>query len=312
MDYVVPSVNPVREQVSSSAIIRFSRRERICEAQHQNCHVRANPAKRFPPKSSTLLLLAFLFLSGQVHALTLAWDAVTNTVVTGYYLYLGTSSRSYTVTNDIGNATQTSVSGLTAGSNYFFAVTAHNASGLQSDYSAEISYTVPVSNSTLPSVTLTSPSNGAVYIAPLLMNLGATVAANGHSIRRVQFYRGTNMLGQDASSPYSLTWSNSNPGTFNLRARLLYDSTNTIDSVVASVTILAAASPAQLYDPHFTPLGFQITIGWTLGQAYRIQRSPDFVNWTDVLSRTALESIYIFTDPSIAGTTRNSYRVVSP
>lgn len=71
----------------------------------------------------------------------LSWDANTETNLAGYRLYVGTASRQYSVaTNDVGNVTQTTVSNLSAGTSYYFAVTAYNSDGLESDYSNEVNW----------------------------------------------------------------------------------------------------------------------------------------------------------------------------
>jgi len=49
---------------------------------------------------------------------------------------------------DLGNSTNGTVTGLTPGKTYYFAVTAYNVVGLESPFSGEISYTVPVTNAT--------------------------------------------------------------------------------------------------------------------------------------------------------------------
>jgi hypothetical protein len=82
-------------------------------------------------------------------SVNLAWnpDSVTSnpaTNVAGYKLYVGYSSGVYTQPpTDLGNRTTTTVSNLTSGTTYFFAVTAYNAAGVESPYSNEISYTAP-------------------------------------------------------------------------------------------------------------------------------------------------------------------------
>jgi hypothetical protein len=45
-------------------------------------------------------------------------------------------------------------------------------------------------------VTLTAPADGSVYVAPANINLTASVATNGHSIQKVQFYNGANLLAE--------------------------------------------------------------------------------------------------------------------
>ena len=92
-------------------------------------------------------------------------------------------------------------------------------------------------------VTLTSPANGVSYSAPATINLAASVAANGHTITKVQFYRGGTLLGEDASAPYSLVWYNVATGNYTVSARVLYDSNSTANSPSVTVTVTGLPSP---------------------------------------------------------------------
>lgn len=73
----------------------------------------------------------------------LAWDASTDASVTGYRLWYGVASRNYTNTLDVQNKTTGTISNLLASTRYYFAATAYNAAGLESDWSAEINYLTP-------------------------------------------------------------------------------------------------------------------------------------------------------------------------
>ena len=76
-------------------------------------------------------------LAGQAN---LAWDPPDiSTDVTGYMIHYGTASGSYSQSIDVGNTTSYTVSNLTNGKTYYFAVTAYNAVGYQSIYSNEVS-----------------------------------------------------------------------------------------------------------------------------------------------------------------------------
>jgi len=90
-----------------------------------------------------MLLLHFGLLTGSILAadVTLAWDPVTSSGLTGYKLYYGSSSRSYSNSLNVGNATTYTVSGLSTGTTYF-CVTATYSSGVESSYSNEVSKAV--------------------------------------------------------------------------------------------------------------------------------------------------------------------------
>ena len=96
---------------------------------------------------AVLLAFAAPALAGSV---TLAWDPVTSPLLAGYVIHYGPGAGSYTASIDVGNVTTSTVSALTEGATYHFAVTAYNSAhvegGLSNDVAATIAYTVPVAN----------------------------------------------------------------------------------------------------------------------------------------------------------------------
>ncbi len=72
----------------------------------------------------------------------LTWDPNTDTNLTGYKVYAGTSPRAYGSPITVGNVTTFDVINLTAGQTYYFAVTAYNGNG-ESSYSNEASKSIP-------------------------------------------------------------------------------------------------------------------------------------------------------------------------
>jgi hypothetical protein len=96
-------------------------------------------------------------------AVGVAWDQSSDTTVVGYNVYYGPASRTYTNVIDAGGLTNTVVSNLVSGVTYYFAATTYTAAGLESYYSTEASYTVPVLNvpptlSPIPDVTMAQDS----------------------------------------------------------------------------------------------------------------------------------------------------------
>src|SRR4051794_16137585 len=73
-------------------------------------------------------------------SVNLAWDASDDTTVTGYNVHYGTSSGSYQNVLDAGANTVATVSNIPAGTTYF-AETAYNADGLESQFSNEVAFT---------------------------------------------------------------------------------------------------------------------------------------------------------------------------
>jgi len=81
-------------------------------------------------------------LQNPVQAVTMAWDLNADPETAGYNVYYGAAPRTYTNMTNTANKSVT-IGNLVGGVTYFFAVTAYNSLGLESDYSSETSYTVP-------------------------------------------------------------------------------------------------------------------------------------------------------------------------
>ena len=124
-----------------------------------------------------------------------------------------------------------------------------------------------------PTITLTSPTNNAT-VPNSNPGLSATVTANGATINSVQFYltdyysyytrpsQGVDYyLGQDASAPYafnSMVWT---APTNLVRARLVYNGTNTIDSAPVSIATTNSSFAPWAWSPlemHNYPSGASI------------------------------------------------------
>lgn len=177
------------------------------------------------------------------NSVTLAWNTSTSTSVAGYHVYQGGVTGTYTNTVNAGNTTNTTLSGLVAGATYYFAVTDYDSNGLESPYSNEVIYQVPVTNGTPPVVNLTSPVNGTVWTAPASLTLQAGVTTNSHTITKVQFYNGATLLGEDTVPPYAFSTTISNAGSYILSSKVVYDSSSVASSSNVSITVNAPLAP---------------------------------------------------------------------
>ncbi len=124
-----------------------------------------------------------------------------------------------------------------------------------------------------PTVTLTTPANNAVVLNSNT-GVGATVNPNGATINSVQYFLTDNYsyyprpnkspdyyIGQDASAPYDLTsmvWSAANNP---VRARVVYNSTSTIDSAAINITTTNPSLGDWIWNPlemHNYPSGASV------------------------------------------------------
>lgn len=88
-----------------------------------------------------------------------------------------------------------------------------------------------------PAISVTSPSGGASFAAPVNTTVTASVTDNFNNVSKVQFYDGAALIGEDATSPYSATWTTSVVGGHSLKARVVYDLGATVDSSVVNVSV---------------------------------------------------------------------------
>ncbi|MCW1912560.1 M60 family metallopeptidase [Luteolibacter sp. GHJ8] len=90
-----------------------------------------------------------------------------------------------------------------------------------------------------PTITLTSPTNGASYGSPASIAMAATVNDNGNNITKVQFLDGATLVSEDYAPPYTATLNTSAAGSHPLKAKLVYG-TSTLDSGTATVTVTSS------------------------------------------------------------------------
>ena len=95
------------------------------------------------------LLLCPLFVQhADAASVTLAWDPNSEPDVAGYRVYYGKAMGNYESVIDVGNQTTWDSPDLEEGKTYFFTVTAYNVFGYGSDFSSELRYPEPFSQTT--------------------------------------------------------------------------------------------------------------------------------------------------------------------
>lgn len=80
--------------------------------------------------------------AGTFHTVKLGWDAVSDSEIEGYRVYVGGQSGLYTTTYDTGTEVTYPVGGLEFGKTYYFAVKTIGVDGSESDHSSELAVTI--------------------------------------------------------------------------------------------------------------------------------------------------------------------------
>jgi len=191
-----------------------------------------------------LSILVFLFstnvFAGQVN---LAWNASTSTV-SGYKVYYGTASGNYASNVNVGNATTSTVSNLTDGSTYYFAVKAYDSAGNESGFSNEVSQTMAVA---APVASFSADKTSGT--APVTVNLADT--STGTITSRVwDLGDGTTSTAQsvaktyNSAGNYTVTLTVGNSGGTTTATKTISVTTST---ATAPVTTSTATAPVASF-----------------------------------------------------------------
>jgi RHS repeat-associated protein len=105
-----------------------------------------------------------------------------------------------------------------------------------------ISNPVNITVNAPPTVSITSPVNGASFTAPGNITITANATDSDGSISRVDFYQGTTLIGSATSSPYTMSWNNVAAGSYSVTARATDNAGATITSTAVSVSVTPAGS----------------------------------------------------------------------
>ena len=130
-----------------------------------------------------------------------------------------------------------SESGVGAG-NYTLKARATDNSGAAVDSSTR-SITVTAPNNQDPTVSLTSPANGASLQAPASISYSADAADADGTVAKVEFFRGSTLVGTDTNAPYTASESRRRAGNYTLKARATDNSGAAVDSSTRSITVTA-------------------------------------------------------------------------
>ncbi len=90
------------------------------------------------------LLLGIRPVAATAGSVSLAWDPNTEDDLAGYKVYIGTASQTFSQIIDVGHVTAFTVTDLLEGETYFSTVTAYDIFVNESDFSNEVSTTIPV------------------------------------------------------------------------------------------------------------------------------------------------------------------------
>ena len=181
---------------------------------------------------------------------------------------------------------------------------------LHSFMTASVTVQAQTQTNVPPTVSITSPTNGAVFAAPWSGTIKATAADSDGTVTRLQFLAGTTVLGTLTNPPAnaSFTVTNLAAGNYTLKAIATDNGGTSTTSVGVSITV-AAPGPISLGSvKKSSATSFQFNYGATPGLSYVVQRSTNLISWISLATNSASTSQGSFTD-NAASAAANFYRV---
>jgi hypothetical protein len=198
-------------------------------------------------------------------AVTLEWDRNPEPNVAGYRVYSGRQSRVYSTVVDVGNVTIAQLP--TAPGTTFYAVTAYDDEGLESEFSEEVFYTAAVTNR-LPVAVADSYSTGAGRALTVSTNNGVLVNdtdADGDRLTAVlvtNVANGTLSFATNGSFTYTPRTGFVGTDSFSYRAR---DARSTSAVARVTISVLANRAPVAVSDSYTVPFNQLLIVSATNG-----------------------------------------------
>jgi hypothetical protein len=109
--------------------------------------------------------------------------------------------------------------------------------------SATINITVSSPSNNAPAVSLTAPAAGSSVMGPATITVSATASDADGTVARVDFYQGAALIGSDASSPYSVAWSNVPAGSYTFTAVAFDNAGASTTSAGVRATVTSPQAP---------------------------------------------------------------------
>jgi len=158
-----------------------------------------------------------------------------------------------------------------------------------------------------PTVTLSSPTNGAIFAAPATVAIQASATDTDGTISQVQFFTNSASLLIDTAAAYEATAANLPAGTYNLLAVATDNRSATGTSSVATISVVNPVDVVLGQAQRLSGTNFQFRYTANPGLRYVVERSPILTNWSSVATNTAGGASESFTDA--INSDRNFYRV---
>lgn len=191
--------------------------------------------------SLTLLLLISLFVEGgaQAQSVSLAWNRSSSANVSGYEISYGKASENYTSSVKVGNVTNYTITGLSSGVTYYFAVAAYESSGNSTKTSAYSNEVHTNSGATAVAGPVIETEPASVAVASGSSATFTVVAASGKAMTYQWYFNGVPLFGSASATLTLASVTSANAGSYTV---LVSSSPYSVLSSAAVLSISAAST----------------------------------------------------------------------
>jgi len=161
---------------------------------------------------------------------------------------------------------------------------------------------------------IVSPKDGTLFAAPGAFDFNAELLTSAYGTSAVQFFAGTNLLGEVVATltadgpPVSITVTNLPAGSYNLSVIDRYANFHPNKSINIRVANLGVQSPRLALDGRFQ---FDIVTSYP-GRQTVIQASENLLDWVPITTNQPSSNTFTFTEVSPATNSHRFYRVFLP
>ena len=140
----------------------------------------------------------------------------------------------------------------------------------------EVLVIVSQTGNSTPSISITSPNEGTSFEEGTDINITTSVSDLDGTVTLVEFYDGTEKIGEDTSDPFTLLWSNVAIGIHQISAVATDDASDQGTSQIINISVEEVSSCSEIsneaqqgsfsigYEALFETVGSQVTISFTL------------------------------------------------
>ena len=191
-----------------------------------------------------------------------------------------------------------------------FTNSANNAKTINLTANTVAQFSTLLRTGTPPRITLVSPTNGAFYLVPAVVEFSANATDDDGIVEEVDFFLNGTEIAEIHQPPFSMTWSNATPGTYAVRTKARDNTGWETRSATAFFTL---EFPPPAFDllacRPLTDGSFNLRAVGMPGLDYVINASENLSDWLSVTSGFFTNNSFDFVDPDATNSSRRFYQI---